>query len=355
MNERKPWKGNEAVASAAILAGCDFYAGYPITPQNEVMEILASKLPQSGGVFIQAESELGAINMVKGASCAGAHPMTATSAPGLALMQEGIASMTTGRVPCVIVDMQRAVDFVNPAQLDYNTATKAVGHSGLRVLVYTASTIQGMMETTMLAFRKAEQYRTPVYLLFDGMLGQMIEQARLPDMVPELPDKSDWIIGNCAGRLKRAIVDSPAMKLKGNAGFDANEKKLRELDELFKTWEDTEVLFEEYRMEDAEYAVVSYGSSARVARDAVDELRSNGVKAGLFEAISLFPFPRKQLAALPERGIKGVVTAEMAVTPQFFHDVNETLSGRIPVEAYTRGGANTVVSSEITQRIMSFM
>lgn len=353
MNDRKPWKGNEAVASAAILAGCDFYAGYPITPQNEVMEILASKLPQSGGIFIQAESELGAINMVKGASCAGAHPMTATSAPGLSLMQEGIASMATGRVPCVIVDMQRAVDFVNPAQLDYNTATKAVGHSGVRVPVYTASTVQGVMETTILAFYKAEQYRTPVYLLFDGMLGQMIEQARLPDSAPALPDKSDWIIGNCAGRFKRAIVDSPAMKLKGNAGFDANEDKLRGLNELFDSWEDSEVVFEEYRMEDAEYAIVSYGSSARVARDAVDELRFNGIKAGLFEAISLFPFPRKQIAAFKERGIKGVVTAEMAVTSQFFHDVNESISGQIPVVAYSRGGGNTVVSSEIVKHIVS--
>lgn len=348
MAERKIWKGNEAVAEAAILAGCDFYAGYPITPQNEVMELLSWKLPKAGKVFVQAESELGAINMVKGASGAGGHPLTATSAPGLALMQEGIASMTTGRYPCVIVDMQRAGDFINPAQYDYNLATKAVGHSGLRVMAFSASTVQEMMDITIHAFQKAFQYRTPVYLLFDGMLGQMLELAALPDSAPPLPDGSDWVLlGNRAGRRKRALVDSPAMSLKGALGFNANEKKLRDLEAMVQQWEETEVMYEEYCMEDAEYVITSYGSPARTVRDAVDSLRAAGIRVGMFRAISLSPFPKKQFAAMAERGIKGILTVEMAIPPQFYCDVALAVNGAIPVKSYTRAGGNVVVQSEI--------
>lgn len=351
MAERKLWKGNEAVAAAAIKAGCNFYAGYPITPQNELMELLSWTLPQNGGVFVQAESEPAAINMIKGASVAGARAMTATSAPGLALMQEGLGSMTVGRVPMVLVDMQRAFDFVTPAQYDYHTATKSLGHSGLRVPVYSASTVQEMMDVTMLAFQKADQYRTPVYLLFDGMLGQMIEHAALPDAAPQLADRSDWIVGNNAGRTPRFIVDTPAGMIKGTAGFDANEEKLRKLDELFKSWEDTEVRYSEYLMEDAEYAVVSYGSSARFAKDAVDALRDEGYKVGLFKAISLNPFPRKQLHGLKERGIKGVVTAEMAIPLQFCDDVKAAIDGQISVLGYSRAGGNTVKVSGIVEHV----
>lgn len=345
---RKIWKGNEAVAEAAILAGCNFYAGYPITPQNEVMELLSWKLPESGGVFVQAESELGAINMVKGASVAGARALTATSAPGLALMQEGIASMCTGRIPCVLVDMQRAVDFVNPGQYDYNIATKAVGHSGLHTLVYSASSIQEMIEVTIMAFQKAEQYRTPVYLLFDGMLGQMMEQAELPETVPPLPERN-WTAGPNPGHARppRFFMDSPAMMLKGTAGFDANEKKLHGLDALFQEWEETEVLYHESFMEDAEYVVTAYGSSARIAMDAVKEMRAEGLKVGLFTPISLFPFPKKQYRAFKERGIKGVVTAEISPIAQFHDDVCLYVGRDMPVIRYNRCGGNILASSEI--------
>lgn len=353
---RKIWKGNEAVAEAAIRGGCNFYAGYPITPQNEVMELLSWKLPESGGVFVQAESELGAINMVKGASCAGARALTATSAPGLALMQEGIASMCTGRVPCVLVDMQRAVDFVNPGQYDYNVATKALGHSGLHAMVYTASSIQEMMEVTIMAFQKAEKYRTPVYLLFDGMLGQMMEQAELPEVTEPLPER-DWTIGPNPGhaRKQRFIMDSPAMKIKGTAGFAANEKKLNDLDALFQEWEENEVIFKETYMDDAEYVVTAYGSSARIALDAVKEMRAEGLKVGMFQPVSLFPFPKKQYAAFQERGIKGVVTVEMSPIAQFHDDVCLNIGSNIPVERYSRCGGNIVMPSEIiacTKKLM---
>lgn len=345
---RKIWKGNEAVAEAAIRGGCNFYAGYPITPQNEVMELLSWKLPENGGVFVQAESELGAINMVKGASCAGARTLTATSAPGLALMQEGIASMCTGRIPCVLVDMQRAVDFVNPGQYDYNVATKAVGHSGLHTLVYTASTIQEMMEVTIMAFQKAEQYRTPVYLLFDGMLGQMMEQAELPEVCEALPER-DWGVGPNPGHARKPcfIRDTPAMMMKGTAGFDTNEKKLNELDDLFRKWEDTEVIYKETYMDDAVYVITAYGSSARIALDAVKEMRAEGLKVGLFCPISLFPFPKKQYAAFKERDIKGVVTVEISPIAQFHDDVCLNVGSEIPVVRYNRCGGNIVIPSEI--------
>lgn len=345
---RKIWKGNEAVAAAAIKGGCNFYAGYPITPQNEVMELLSWKLPESGGVFVQAESELGAINMVKGASVAGARALTATSAPGLALMQEGIGSMCTCRVPGVIVDMQRAVDFVNPGQYDYNIATKALGHSGLHALVYAASTVQEMMEVTIMAFQKAEQYRTPVYLLFDGMLGQMMEQAELPECMSELPER-DWTVGPNPNyeRKPRFIMDSPAMKLKGTAGFDANEKKLLDLDTMFQAWEDTEVQYQEYKMDDAQYVVTAYGSSARIAKDAVDQMRWEGWKVGMFQPVSLFPFPKKQYRTFAKRGIKGVTTVEMTPISQFHDDVCLSVGSDIPVVRYHRCGANIVLPSEI--------
>lgn len=353
---RKIWKGNEAVAAAAIQAGCDFYAGYPITPQNEVMELLSWKLPESGGTFVQAESELGAINMVKGAAVAGARALTATSAPGLALMQEGIASMCTCRVPAVLVDMQRAVDFVNPGQYDYNIATKALGHSGLHALVYTASSIQEMMEVTIMAFQKAEQYRTPVYLLFDGMLGQMMEQAELPEHVPALPER-DWTVGPNPdyARKPRFIMDSPAMKIKGTAGFDANEEKLKNLDALFESWTETEVIYKEYFMEDAEYVVTAYGSSARIALDAVKELRADGKHVGLFQPVSLFPSPQKQYAAFKTKGIKGVVTAEMSPISQFHNDVCLYVGDSLPVVRYSRCGGNIVAPSEIIAAVKSMM
>lgn len=351
---RKIWKGNEAAAAAAIQAGCNFYAGYPITPQNELMELLSWKLPENNGVFVQAESELGAINMVKGAAIGGGVAMTATSGPGLSLMQEGIASMATARVPCVVIDMQRAVDFINPAQYDYGIATKAVGHSGLHIPVYTASTIQEMMDITMLAFQKAEKYRTPVYLLFDGMLGQMMEQAELP--ASQVLPKRGWGCGPTEGKRPRIkFMDSPAMVMKGQMGFDANEEKLRELRRLFEEWHKTEVICYEHYMEDAEYVVASYGSAARIALDAIVSLREAGKKVGLFQAVSLFPFPNEQLAALHSKGVKGILTVEMSPIAQFENDVRLAVGHALPVQGYSRYGANIVLPSEIAAAVSNMM
>lgn len=324
MNTSVFMKGNEALAEAAIRAGCRYYFGYPITPQNEIPAYMAKHMPEAGGVFLQAESEVAAINMVFGAAVAGARAMTSSSSPGISLKQEGISYMAAAELPGVIVNVVRGgpgLGNISPAQSDYWQATRGGGHGDYRTLVLAPHTVTEMVELTMDAFDLAEFYRNPVLLLADGLLGQIMENAVFPD--PEerrktgllrgrkLPDK-DWALTGAQGRPPRRIRSL----FMGTGELERHNYKLGE---KYAAMEREEATSEQLECRDAEVIVAAYGSSARIAKGAVKLLRQQGVRAGLFRPITLWPFPRRELAALAKTCSR-FLAVEMSLG-QFVEDV----------------------------------
>ncbi|MEW6066965.1 MAG: 3-methyl-2-oxobutanoate dehydrogenase subunit VorB, partial [Nitrospirota bacterium] len=298
MNKKILMRGNEAIAEAAIEAGCRFYGGYPITPQNEIPEYMSWRMPKSGGAFIQAESELAAINMVYGASAAGTRAMTSSSSPGISLKQEAISYLAGAELPAVIVNMQRGgpgLGNISGSQSDYFQAVKGGGHGDYKLLVYAPYNLQELWDLTMLAFDKADEYRNPVMILGDGVIGQMMEPFYpTPYVKPKLPRK-DWILDGCKDREPR-VIKSLYM------GEGELEMRNYILQEKYKTMRDKEVRFEGYYLENSEIIVVAFGIAARVALSSVKKLRHEGLKIGLFRPITLFPFPEKELFTLSGNG-----------------------------------------------------
>lgn len=349
---KKVMKGNEAVAETAIRSGLEFFCGYPITPQSELLEYMSCRLPEEGKIFIQAESEIGSSQMLTGASIAGARCMTATSGPGLSLMAEALACMALGRLPCVLVDVQRAFNCITPAQMDYNFVTKGFGHSGQHGFVLAPSTVQEAADCTKLAFEKAYQYNVPAVVLMDGMIGQMMEAVELPEKVEKTEAVSYPIpIGRGSRPDKKAFYQSGyGGQYKGLASEAACEEACNDNAALYQKWAETEARCEAYWMEDAEYAIVSYGSAARICLDTVHMLRDQGIKAGLVRPITVFPFPEKQIGAL--QGLKGVLCVEMAKPEQFAKDVALCLGNSIPMQTYTRCGGNLPDPQEAAEIII---
>lgn len=350
--EKRVLKGNEAVAEAAILSGLEFFCGYPITPQSELIEYMSWRMPQSGKIFIQAESEIGSSQMLTGASIAGSRCMTATSGPGLSLMAEALACMSLGRLPCVLIDVQRAFNCITPAQMDYNFVTKGFGHGGQHGFVLAPASVQEAVDCTRLAFEKAYQYDVPAVLLMDGMLGQMMEAVKLPDPVTDLKPV-DYIVPAGTGTRadgKRYYQSGYGGQYKGLAAEAACEAQCMDNAAMYEQWVETEARYEEYRMEDAEYVIFAYGSAGRICLDTVDLLREQGVKAGMFRPVTLFPFPEKQIAAL--HGLKGALTVEMAKPEMFGRDVKLFLDRSIPVRSYIRCGGNMVEPEAAAQAIL---
>lgn len=337
---KKVMKGNEAVAEAAIRSGLEFFCGYPITPQSELLEYMSWRLKEEGKIFVQAESEIGSSQMLTGASIAGARCMTATSGPGLSLMAEALACMALGRLPGVLVDVQRAFNCITPAQMDYNFVTKGFGHSGQHGFVLAPSTVQEAADCTVLAFEKAYQYNVPAVVLMDGMLGQMMEAVELPDMVEKnLTVTYPVPIGKGSRPGKKAFYQSGyGGQYKGLQAEEACEAVCRDNAALYEEWVETEARCEMYRMEDAQYAIISYGSSARICLDTVEILREQGIKAGLVRPVTVFPFPEKQIGGLKD--LKSVLCVEMAKPEQFAKDVALCLDRRIPMRTYVRCGGN---------------
>ncbi len=292
-------RGNEALARAALEAGCRFYAAYPITPQNEIPEYMSKWMPSVNGVFLQAESELSAINMVFGASAAGVRAMTTSSSPGVSLMQEALSFLAGAELPVVIANMQRGgpgLGNISGSQADYFQAVKGGGHGDYKVLVYAPYSVQELWDLTMRAFDKADQYRNPVMILGDGVLGQMMEPlCETPYTTPAgLPSK-DWALTGCAGR-KPNVVKSLYM------GDGVLEKRNLALQEKYAEMEEHEKLWQGYAIEDAELVVAAFGIAARIAYSAVVSLRAEGHKVGLFRPVSLFPFPWEEVARLAGMG-----------------------------------------------------
>jgi 2-oxoglutarate ferredoxin oxidoreductase subunit alpha len=343
--------GNEALAEAAVRAGCRRYFGYPITPQNEIPEFMARRLPEVGGTFIQAESELAAINMVYGASAVGERAMTSSSSPGISLMQEALSFMAASELPAVIVNMQRGgpgLGNIYPSQADYFQAVKGGGHGDYKLLVYAPAGIQEIVDLTVRAFDKADEYRTPVMILGDGVLGQMMEPVELPEITPKRVDKP-WALTGAKGRPGRVIRS--LFMLPGEDG--ALERHNYKLKAKYDRMAEREVMCETANMDDAEIAVVAFGTSARIAKTAINAVRSEGIKAGLIRPVTLFPFPEKIIAQAAER-VDRFLVVEMNLG-QMLEDVKLAVNGRAEVSFYGRPGGAVLAVEDIAGAIQNCM
>ena len=341
--DRMLMKGNEAIAEAALRAGVQAYFGYPITPQSELPEYMARELERRGGVFLQAESEVAAINMVYGAGGAGARVMTSTSSPGVSLMQEGLSYLVGSEVPCVVVDMARGgpgLGNIAPAQSDYFQATKSAGHGDGRLIVLAPATIQEAADLTILAFDLAERYRNPVMILGDGILGQMMEPVSFPEPVTRNGDVSWATTG--AGDGPRRLINSIYLE-----PDNLERHNLRLLEKYQRAQQ--EVRWEAYRMDGAAVAVAAYGLAARVARSAVDRARAKGIAAGLLRPITLFPFPTQAYRQAAER-VRAFLAVEMSAG-QMVEDVRLAVEGRAPVFFYGRLGGVVPTPPEVLAQI----
>ena len=332
---RELWKGNEAIAEAAIKAGCRYFFGYPITPQNEIPEYMSLRLPQEGGCFLQAESEVSAINMVYGAAGAGARVMTSSSSPGISLKQEGISYIAGAELPCVIVNIVRGgpgLGSIQPAQSDYFQATKGGGHGDYRLVVLAPDSIQEAVDLVQEAFDIADQYRNPVMILGDGMMGQMMEAIEFKEIKKrDLPAK-DWATTGLKGRKEHNIVNSLFID-----ALDCEEHNYR-LQAKYEKIKENEIRVEEYNLDGAEIVFAAYGTVARIVKNAIKLLGDEGIKAGLIRPITLWPFPKEAyLKAAEMPNVKAFMGVEMS-TGQMVEDVELAVKGLKPVSFYGRPG-----------------
>ena len=333
-------KGNEALAHAAIRCGVDGYFGYPITPQTEVIETLAELKPweTTGMVVVQAESEVASINMVYGGGGAGKKVMTSSSSPGVSLMQEGISYMAGAEVPGLIVNVQRGgpgLGTIQPSQSDYFQATRGGGNGDYYVIVLAPNSVQEMADFVDLSFTLAFKYRTPVMILSDGVIGQMMEKVVLPPIKPrrteeEILKECPWASTGCRGGRKRNVITSLELK------SEVMEVRNIHLQEKYKTIRENEVRYETKFMDDADYMIVAFGSAARIAEKTIEIARKQGIKVGLLRPITLWPFPTKEIEAAAKK-VKGILVAEINAG-QMVEDVRLAVNGCVPVEHYGRLG-----------------
>jgi 2-oxoglutarate ferredoxin oxidoreductase subunit alpha len=339
--------GNEILAEAALIAGCRFYAGYPITPQNELPAYMARRMPEVGGVFIQAESEISAINMVFGASLRGARAMTSSSGPGISLKQEGISYLAGCELPAVIVNVMRGgpgLGNIAPSQSDYFQAVKGGGHGDYHQIVLAPASLQEIVDLTMLSFDLADKYRMPVMILGDGILGQMMEPVELHSelLTPNSELKKDWILDGCNGRKPRIIRSLLLEEGELERLNDRLQKKYREI-------KDGEVRCEVLYGDDSEIVLVSYGTTSRICRSVVEELRKQGKKIGLLRPITLWPFPEKELKGLTNK-VDAFLVVEMSCG-QMVEDVRLSIECRKNVYFYGRPGGSVPTEDEIIREV----
>ncbi len=344
---KKLMKGSEAIAEAAIQAGCRFFFGYPITPQNQIPEYMSKRMPQVGGCFLQAESEVAAINMVYGAAGAGARAMTSSSSPGISLKQEGISYIACAELPCVVVNIMRTgpgLGGILPSQGDYFQATKGGGHGDYRLIVLAPASIQEAADLVMDGFDLADQYRVPAMILGDGMIGQMMEPVEFKERPKkELPPK-DWACTGWDGKRKRSIVNS--------LYIEAEEMKVVS-DRLLATYEEikkNEVRVEEYRMDDAEYCIAAYGTTARIAKSAANKAREMGIKVGVIRPITIWPFPTETFAKAADQ-VKAFLDVEMSAG-QMVEDVRLAVNGKKPVYFHGTMGGYTPTPQGILEELI---
>ena len=337
-------KGNEAVIRGAILAGCKAYYGYPITPASEIAESASKFFPLAGGTFLQAESEVGAINMTYGAASTGQRVMTASSGPGLSLKQEGISYAAGSELPIVIVDIMRGgpgLGNIAPEQSDYNQMVKGGGHGNYKLIVLAPNCVQEMCDLTMLAFELADKYRNPVVILADGFIGQMMEPLELPEPVASVPEKK-WKVGGNS-ETKKNLVSSIFLD-----SDDLEEHNIK-LQTKYSRIEEAEVRLEKLYTDDAEIILIGYGIVSRILQSVVEEARAEGIKAGLLRPISLFPFPKKEINKLADKA-KLFLVCEMS-NGQMVDDVRLAINGKKPVKFYGRMGGVVPTTTEILNKL----
>lgn len=338
-------KGNVAIAEAAIRAGCHAYFGYPITPQTELLEHMARRMPELNRVFLQAESEIAVINMVYGAACAGVRAMTSSSGPGISLMQEGLSYIACSEVPAVLVNIMRGgpgLGNIQPCQSDYNLLTKSAGHGDFHSIVLAPASVQEAIELTGQAFDLAEVYRTIVFVAGDGIIGQMMEPAVLPPMQPLRTVRPPWALTGARRRPKNIIT---SVHLGGAALEKVNQRLQAKLDRIRAA----EVRYETFMADDAEILVVAFGTAARIAKTAIRQARQQGIRAGLLRPITLFPFPAEALAGL-SWGTRAILVVEMNAG-QMVDDVRLHAQPNVPVEFLGHTGGVVPLPDEILARL----
>jgi len=340
------WKGNEAIAEAAVRAGLEAYFGYPITPQTEVLEYLSRRMPELGRAFVQAESELGAINMVYGAACAGVRVMSSSSSPGVSLMMEGISYIAGTEVPAVLVNVMRGgpgLGNIAPAQGDYNQAVHGGGHGDYKPIVLAPASVQEAIDLTVLSFDLAEKYRAICMIILDGCIGQMMEPAQMPEMKPIQRANWDWATDGKMGKRDRRILTSIYLD-----PIQEEKTNLRLLNRS-KTIQENEVRYKEYFLDDAKIVIIGFGTAGRVALSAVREARAQGIKVGLLRPITVSPFPDEIIEQLAAKADAFLVT-EMN-SGQMLEDVRLAVKNRVPVEFYGRMGGVVPFPDEILAEI----
>ena len=345
MSEKVLMKGNEAIAEAAIKAGCRFYFGYPITPQTEIAAYMAKRMPKIGGTFLQAESEVSAINMVYGVAGAGYRVMTSSSSPGVSLKQEGISYIAGADLPALIVNVQRGgpgLGGIQPSQSDYFQATKGGGHGDYKLVVYAPASVQEMADYTIKAFDVADKYRLPVMLLADGTMGQMMEPVELPDAEIKEYDKS-WAVRGTENKRAHNIINSLYLNP------EELERTNFERFEKYALIEKNECLYEEYMVDDADVVLVAFGIASRISKNAVNEARKQGLKVGLIRPITLWPFPTQPLKRAAEHA-KGFISVELSMG-QMIEDVRLAIECKRPVALCNRTGGMIPSPEQVLESI----
>jgi 2-oxoglutarate ferredoxin oxidoreductase subunit alpha len=351
MGEKVLMKGNEAIGEAAIRAGCRYYFGYPITPQSELTAYMAKKLlKMKDSAFVQAESEIAAINMVYGAAATGARTMTSSSSPGISLKQEGISYIACAELPCVIVNMQRGgpgLGSIQPGQADYFQATKGGGHGDYHLIVLAPSSVQELVDLTMDAFDLADKYTNPAMILGDGLIGQMMESVEFKKRKKiDLPDKKGWVLTGCKGRKKYSIIPF-------NLDPYEMEKTNFKIQKKYNELKQREVRYEAVNLDNADLIIVAYGTMARIVKTVIDNAKKEGINIGLIRPITLFPFPESIIDEASEKVNKFLVV-EMSLG-QMVEDVKLAVNGKAEVNFYGRVGGVVPTQSEILNEIKKYL
>ena len=344
--ERNLMKGNEALAEAAIRAGCKCFFGYPITPQTELAAYMAKRMNKLGGVFLQAESEIAAINMVLGAASTGVRAMTSSSSPGISLKSEGVSYIAGSDLPAVIINVERGgpgLGGIQPSQADYWQATKALGHGDFQLLVYAPASVQEMVDYVVKAFDRADKYRMPAMILADGLLGQMMEPVSFPEINPDAYDKSGWATNGHKNAREHHIVNSLYLQP------DALEKSIVDRYKKYEIIKETETEAESYLTEDCDILLCAFGATARVVKSAVNSARELGIKAGLFRPKTLWPFPVKEINEAAKTA-KCLLSVEMSMG-QMVDDIKLAINCSKPVHFFGRTGGVIPTPNEVLEEI----
>ena len=345
MGEKVLMKGNEAIAEAAIRAGCMHYFGYPITPQTEIAAYMAKRMPKIGGVFLQAESEIAAINMVYGVAGAGFRVMTSSSSPGISLKGEGISYLAGSDLPALIVNVQRGgpgLGGIQPSQSDYFQATKGGGHGDFHLIVLAPASVQEMADMTAKCFDLSDKYRVPAMILADGTMGQMMEPVELPEPTTVKADKP-WAVNGTKMKRKHNVINS--LYLAPEKLEETNFERF----ERYKQIEENETLYEEFMMDDAEYCIAAFGIAARISKNAIMAARAEGIKVGMIRPITLWPFPKKPFAEAAKK-VKSIISVELSMG-QMIEDVKLATECKCPVTLCNRTGGMIPSPEEVLEAI----